>query len=169
MTVIVRMPRAFFAKVLGDVRRPHPVAFERTGFVFAKRTDISVDESLLFPVEYEPVADDNYVKDYNAGATFNTVAIRAALQKARSTGLACLQVHAHEHRGTPHFSGIDRKTIDELSASLRVVAPGQLHGGLVLSLDRATARIWTAAGEGVVRARVSIVGHPFVLGRSHDE
>jgi len=164
MNVIVRIQRQFFAEILTDLRRPHPVAFERAGFLFAKRAEASPSDRLLFPVEYRSIEDRNYLEDGSAGATFNTAAIRAAMQVCRTTGLSCLQVHAHEHEGVPHFSQIDCKTIDELSESFRVVAPGQVHGGLVFSLDHVTARVWTPTGERLAQGRVSIVGFPFCLG-----
>jgi hypothetical protein len=164
MNLVVRIRRAFFDGLLADLRRPHPFAFERAGFLFAKRSDVSPSEAILFPVEYRAINDDDYVPDDTVGVTFNTASIRGALQRARSSREACLQVHVHEHRGVPHFSGVDVRTIDDLSRALRVVAPGQAHGGLVLSQDFISGRIWTPDGSKLARTRVTIVGFPFTLG-----
>ncbi len=163
MSVVVRIRREFHAALVSDLQRQHPIAHERVGWIFAKHALAGREESLLFPVEYKPVEDENYVPDRSVGACFNATAIRAALQHSRSTGLSCLQVHLHDHSGHTGFSGIDIATIDELAPSFRSIAPATVQGGLVLSRDSATARIWLPGLAKPARSRVVIVGFPMRL------
>lgn len=166
MTVTLRMRRDFHEMLVADLERRHPVAAERVGWVFAKQAEAAPDRLLLLPVAYEPVRDEDYLVEEWVGACFNTSAIRAALQRSRSSGWCCLQTHLHDHHGTTSFSSTDIKTIDELAASFRVVAP-VAHGGLVLSRDSATARIWLPRGSAPVRSRAVIVGFHMHFGPEH--
>lgn len=163
MNITVRIPRGFHASLVEDLERSHKFAYERVGWIFAKQAEATPGHLLLLPVAYEQVDDDNYIADRDVGACFNATAIRAALQRCRSTGLSCLQVHLHNHRGETNFSGVDCKTIDELAPSFRSVAPGRAHGGLVLSRDSATGRIWVPGYTKPVRSRAVIVGFPMHL------
>lgn len=160
MNITVRISRGFHASLVEDLERPHAFAYERVGWIFAKQAEAMSSHLLLLPVAYEPVDDDNYIADPAVGACFNATAIRAALQRCRSKGLSCLQVHLHNHRGETDFSGVDCQTIDELAPPFRSVAPGLAHGGLVLSRDSATVRIWLPGSLKPARSRVVIVGFP---------
>jgi hypothetical protein len=164
MRIEVRMRREFFAAMVADLDRSHPIAHERVGWVFAKQTIASAKDTLLLPVEYAPVADEDYVEDCRVGAKFNATAIRSAMQRSRASGLTCLQVHLHGHQGHTAFSGVDCRTIDDLANSFRVVAPNVAHGGLVLSHDSATARIWLPGEKAPAPARAVIVGFPTRFG-----
>lgn len=164
MNVHVRMQRSFFEMVIHDLSRPHAFAAERVGFVFAEHAAAGSGHCLLFPVNYHCVKDDAYIPDEDVGVLFGTTAIRDALQESRTTGTSCLQVHLHDHRGHAHFSTVDVTTIDQLAVSFAAVAPNGFHGGLVLSRNSVTARIWAA--DSLTVARVAIVGFPFVLGPS---
>ena len=164
MRIEIRMRRDFFEAMVADLGRAHPIAYERVGWVFAKQTAASPNDILLLPVEYAPVADDDYVDDCRVGAKFNATAIRSAMQRSRASGLTCLQVHLHAHQGHTSFSGVDCRTIDDLKNSFRVVAPNVTHGGLVLSHDSATVRIWLPGEKAPAPARVVIVGFPMRFG-----
>jgi hypothetical protein len=164
MRVEVRMRRDFVRSIVADLRRRHPVAYERVGWIFAKQTRASAEDLLLLPLDYVPVADDDYLPDSGVGASFNATAIRAALQRSRTSGLSCLQIHMHDHHGQTAFSSVDCRTIDKLAWSLRVVAPDVPHGGLVLSQDSATARIWLPEAREHTPSRVVLVGFPMGFG-----
>jgi len=161
MNLTIRIPRAFHSRLVHDLERPHDFAFERVGWIFARQASADNNNALLFPVAYEPVADENYVEDDDVGARFNAAAIRAALQRSRSSSLSCLQVHLHNHHGETDFSGVDCKTIDELAPSFRNLA----HGGVVLSRDSATGRIWVPGATRSLRPRIVIVGFPMHAAR----
>ena len=164
MIVKIRLPRELFETMILDMRRIHPLAFERVGWVFAKQIAASKDEVLLLAADYSPVAEEDYVEDNHVGAKFNSAAIRTAMQRSRTSGLSCLQVHLHDHQGATSFSRVDIRTIDELTNSFRVVAPNVAHGGMVLSADSATARIWLPGMMSHTPSRVVIVGYPMRFG-----
>jgi len=165
MNVAIRLRRAFFSTLVDDLARPHAFAFERVGWVFARQATTHRGP-LLLPDWYEPVNDEDYVRDDKVGARFGTAAIRAALQRARATNRSCLQVHLHDHYGDTQFSWTDCKTIDELATSFRALV-ALPHGGLVLSRDSATARIWLPDHDSPSSARVTIVGFPTRFGAEH--
>ncbi len=164
MRVEVRVRREFFEAMAADLRRAHAFAYERVGWVFAKQTLPSTEDLLLLAVDYVPVADEDYLEDSHVGARFNAATIRSAMQRSRAAGMSCLQVHLHDHQGHTSFSSVDCRTIDELATSLRVVAPTLAHGGLVLSDDSATARIWLPDADKHSPSRVVIVGFPMRFG-----
>jgi len=164
MSVTIRYPHAFHSALVADLERKHKFAYERVGWVFAKSSLAAPGVTLLLPVEYMPVKDEDYVRDHAVGACFNATSIRAAMQHSRNTGLACLQTHLHDHRGHTAFSGIDIKTIDSLAPSFRAMAPKVPHGGLVLSRDSATARLWLPDSASSTTARVVLVGFPMLFG-----
>jgi hypothetical protein len=163
MIVTIRCLRAFHSALVADLERKHKFAYERVGWVFAKNTLASPGVTLLHPVEYVPVKDDDYVQNENVGACFNAATIRAALQRSRSTGWTCLQTHLHDHLGHTSFSRIDIKTIDDLAPSFRAMAPDAPHGGLVLSRDSATARLWLPGARVATTPRIVLVGFPMLF------
>ena len=160
MIVTIRCPRTFHAGLVTDLERRHAFAYERVGWVFAKTSSATENEMLLFPVEYVPVKDSDYVRDDVVGARFNTASIRAALQHARNTGLSCLQTHRHDHWGHTAFSRVDINTIDNLAPSFGAMAPKAPHGGLVLSRDSAAARLWLPGGAAPATPRIVLIGFP---------
>jgi len=166
MMVTIRCPRAFHSSLVADLERKHEFAYERVGWVYAKVSSASRDATLIHPVEYVPVKDEDYLPDDNVGASFNTATIRAALQHSRNTGLTCLQTHLHDHRGHTNFSRVDVRTIDNLAPSFRAMAPNVPHGGLVLSRDSATARLWLPGEASAITPRVVLVGFPMLFARA---
>lgn len=163
MLVTIRLLRSFHSRLVADLERRHSFAYERVGWIFAKQTISSAGRLLLFPVEYRAVDDQDYLVDDSVGACFNTSSIRAALQRCRDTGMSCLQVHLHDHVGCPNFSRTDIGTIDKLAPSFGAVAASVGHGGLVLSRDSATARVWLTGSKTPARSRVTLVGFPMHL------
>jgi hypothetical protein len=165
MMVMIRLLRSFHSRIVADLERNHSFAYERVGWIFAKQATASAERLLLFPVEYRAVVDEDYVMDDSVGACFNTASIRSALQRCRDTGMSCLQVHLHDHEGRPNFSQIDIRTIDKLAPSFCAMAASVGHGGLVLSRDSATARVWLPGGEALAKSRVTVVGFPMHFDR----
>lgn len=159
----MRLPRPLYQEALADLKRRHPFAAERVGFLFVRvgSTDGAV---LLLGCGYAPVADAEYVEDLGVGARINSTAIRSAMQRVLDTRQGVFHVHLHEHRGAPRFSWVDTREHGRLVPSFQAVGPKSVHGALVFSLNGAGAVAWPAdALDPVVVDRISVVGYPLSL------
>jgi hypothetical protein len=163
MRVKIRMTRALYHSVLADLSRPHPFAKERVGFLFARLGTAANDLHLVFPVDYAPVPDEQYIKVANLGigAEISSASIRAAMQRTMDTSEGVLHVHMHEHCGRPRLSRIDSRELPLLATSFQHACPEAAHGGLLLSKDEAMALIWLPGQTDPIPAEcISIVGYP---------
>ena len=106
MKVRFKITTALLTTIRVDLKRPHPYAFERVGFVSAGLS-ASSDDILVLAREYRPVNDDEYLPDPSVGAMMGPEAIRHALQWAMQEGVALFHVHTHGGSGIPSFSDID--------------------------------------------------------------
>lgn len=163
-SVIVRIPRALFERILSDLRRPHPFAAERVGFLFTRAGSGPPGTMLLFPVEYLAVPDDQYLEDSDPwiGAAINGDAIRSAMQHVMETHLGALHVHLHDFAGRPHFSPTDWRDIPDLARSFQHADPNRIHGALVLSPDAAAGAVWlpNQPMSQPLQPHIAIVGYP---------
>lgn len=159
--VMVRLARGLYDRVLEDLRRPHPFAYERIGFLSARLGTAADGQRLVLLTDYHQVPDHQYVKDSGCGARINSDAIREAMQRVLDTGAGSFHVHLHEHRGAPGFSGTDADETPRVVAGLRTVGPSSSHGMLLLSDDRAEAWVWLPGeAEHTRAARITVVGRP---------
>src|SRR5437870_3462700 len=114
-----RILRGLYDYVREDLRRPHPFAFERVGFVSARLGNRGTNETLVLATNYYPIADENYIDDPHSGARINSAAIRDAMQCVLDTGDGLFHVHCHKHRGKPKFSLMDLDETPRIVSSLR--------------------------------------------------
>ncbi|HEY3412809.1 MAG TPA: hypothetical protein VGM51_07100 [Armatimonadota bacterium] len=157
----LRIGRSLYDHVLSDLRRPHPFAFERVGFLYATSGNVAGDPYLALAVDYDAVADADYVNDPTCGARIGSDAIRRAMQRVLSTNVSAFHVHVHEHRGTPALSRTDRRGLPGVVEALRNACPQQAHGLVVLSKDHGIAEVWLPGSDRPRSAgRVTIVGAP---------
>lgn len=160
----VRISRLLVDQIQADLRRPHPFAFERIGFVSVAMGRAGESEVLVIAEEYFPVADDQYVRGNGVGARIGSDAIRDVMQRVHDTGRGFLHVHLHDHHGRPDFSPVDRSEQPRLVASLRVMNRTVPHGMLVLSADEAEAWLWLPNEDGPVSPRaITLVGYPTIV------
>ena len=143
MKVRFKITSALLTEIRSDLRRPHPFAHERVGFITA---GLSAGASglLVLAREYRPVADDEYLDDPTVGAMMGPDAIRNALQWALQDGIAIFHVHTHGGHGIPSFSGIDLRENAKFVPDFFKVAPQCAHGAIVLSDTAAHGLIWVA-------------------------
>lgn len=62
MNIRFKITSALLATVRIDLRRPHPFAHERVGFLAAGLA-AAHDELLILARDYRPVRDDEYLRD----------------------------------------------------------------------------------------------------------
>jgi molybdopterin/thiamine biosynthesis adenylyltransferase len=164
----IKIPIGIHRRVMEDLRRPHPFAHERVGFLFSKQVELE-DCLIIFITEYHPVADKNYVRDSSVGAMINSTAIREAMQTVLDKSCGCFHVHLHAHTGVPSPSGVDRESLPNVVESFSNIDSSLAHGILILSRDSVYASIKTNRQKRFVNPElISIVGYPmnFVLGTS---
>lgn len=155
----LRVTTTLLERMLMDLRRPHPFAFERIGFLCC--TQVKVPSGyLLLGYRYVAIDDDRYIPDKSVGARFDGTTIRTGMQLALAERATLFHVHVHEHTGVPRMSQVDAREMQQLMPCFVNVCPERLHGALVLSMDHAYARVWGTALEatGIDVSRITSVG-----------
>jgi hypothetical protein len=132
MKLVFRIEGKLLDRIRADLRRPHPFAHERVGFISAKAGALPADGLTIMAVDYHPVADDHYLDDPRVGAMMGSAAISKALEIAYRTNSSMFHVHLHEHAGTPQFSPTDTsenaKFVPDFSRSHRECRTVRLYG-----------------------------------------
>jgi hypothetical protein len=165
MTAEIRVSRQLIERVQTDLRRRHPFAHERVGFLSCRTAALSHGGVLIMPVTYHPLRDDEYVESDEAGAMMSEQAIGRAMQLAYRDRMSIVHVHEHGHTGKPGFSRIDIREGCEFMPDFLNASPRQPHGLLVLSRDYAAAMVWRPGAGADVPASVTIVGSPVRFNR----
>jgi len=161
MRVAFKITRCLLGSVLNDLRRSHPFAAERVGFLSCKVGGVKPWGWVVLAQEFHPVADDDYLKDHSVGAMMGPAAIRKAIQIALSNEVCMFHVHMHGHCGQPWFSGVDLRETAKFVPDFWHVRPQLVHGAVVLSLDSIAGLCWHPRAPAPVRiSEFSIVGAP---------
>lgn len=163
MSAELRLPRWLCERMLADLVRPHPFAHERVGIAYTRLGDAGADHTLVFPVDYAPVPDGDYIHSTSrsVGAEIGAVAIRRAMQYILDSGEGVFHVHLHPHRGRPRFSPVDERSLPGLVRSFGHAGPQAAHGALLFSEDAAIALVQLPdQADPAAAARISIVGFP---------
>jgi len=142
MTLIFRMRSDLAESVRADLRRPHPFAFERVGFICARVAQHSSDGLLILGYGYHTVDDEDYIDDPSVGAMMGSSAIRRALEIAYINKVSMIHVHLHDHKGSPRFSSVDLTESAKFMPNFFHVVAHLPHCAVVLSADRAIGLCW---------------------------
>jgi hypothetical protein len=146
MKIALRIRADILDAARTDLRRPHPFAAERVGFLIA-RPARSAKGLILLVSRYDSVPDDGYTLDLSVGAMMNETTILGAMQKAYTEKVSILHVHSHGFFGRPSFSRTDLRESARFVQSFVNVRPEYPHGAMVLSDDSATGRCWLPGGK----------------------
>jgi diadenosine tetraphosphate (Ap4A) HIT family hydrolase len=159
MNITLRIPGDLLDIILTDLYRRHEFARERVGFVFCKQVPVPSGH-LLLAYKYTPIRDKQYIENQTVGAEFDASAIREAMQLALDEDAAVLHVHFHDHPGRPSMSKTDNREMQALMPCFVNLCPKRVHGALVLSADRATARVWgtNLPPDGTSMTKITSVG-----------
>jgi len=128
-------------EILTDLRRPHPFAAERVGFIIARPTH-SKSGIILLASRYVVVPDDGYAEDHSAGAVMNEKTIFGAMQIGYAENVSVIHVHLHDHPGKPGFSQTDRRESARFVPAFRGARPEYPHAAVVLSSDSFVGLCW---------------------------
>jgi hypothetical protein len=146
--------------IRADLRRRHPFAHERVGFVAAGLA-AAHDDLLILARDYRPLDDSEYLPDPSVGAMMSPEAIRAARQWAMDERAAIFHVHTHGGQGIPSFSSVDIRENAKFIPNFVSVAPHAVHGAIVLSDVAAFGQVWLGrSSPHPFIARFSEIGIP---------
>lgn len=148
--------------VRADLRRPHPVAYERMGFLKAHAGLLDDGGIILLPFDYLAVDDAAYIRDPRVGARVSDAGFRPARQAALTEKVCIVHVHLHEHVGRPGFSRTDSAESAQFMPDFLKVAPKLPHGALILSADSAIGRCWNVGPMVAPMEQITFVGTPIV-------
>jgi len=165
VTAEIRLSRQLVDQAQADLRRRHPFAHERVGFLSCRTAALPSDDVVIIPVAYYPLEDNEYVESDEAGAMMTENAIGRAMQRAYRDRLSIVHVHEHGHNGRPGFSGIDIREAQEFVPDFFNACPRQPHGLMVLSRDYAAGLVWRHGRAAGHPASVTIVGAPMRFNR----
>lgn len=141
----LKVTRAMLDEMRVDLRRRHPFALERVGFLACRFAQTPSTKVLVLAARYEPVADEDYIDEPGYGALIGSAAFRKAMQLAYSQRLGQFHVHLHEGRGKPRPSGIDLRESSRFVPDFFHVRPDLPHGILILSSDSLWGLTWLSA------------------------
>jgi len=141
MKITLKLSGELLAVILADLRRPHPFAAERVGFIAARPTR-SKNGIILLASRYVVVPDDGYAEDSSAGAVMNEKTIFGAMQMGYAKNVSVIHVHLHEGCGRPGFSGIDRRESARFVPAFLGAQPEYPHAAVVLSSDSFVGLCW---------------------------
>jgi hypothetical protein len=160
MKIHFKITVALLDGIVGDLRRPHPFAAERAGFIGCK-VSRCLDGILVLAHTYISLPDDWYVDDQRFGCVFNSHAMREAMQFALTNDASMFHVHLHDHKGLPWFSRPDLEESRRYVPDFWNVKPMLPQGTLVLSADAAAGLCWYPRVEKPLRiSTISAVGFP---------
>jgi hypothetical protein len=166
MRVAFKITRTLLGNVYDDLRRRHPFAAERVGFLSCRVGALKPGGWVVLAHEFHSVADADYLRDHSVGAMMGPDAIRKALQVALSREVCMFLVHIHEHRGRPGFSGTDLRETAKFVPDFWHVRPHMVHGAVVLSIDSVAGLCWhPQAPAPICISEFSLVGAPMRLVR----
>lgn len=159
----VKMTKMIYDTLRADLNRPHPFAYERVGFILAKKENTG-DNLTIFATNYYPIQDSHYIDDQDVGARIGSAAIRGIMEQAYPVKDCIIHVHLHDHQGPPRFSKVDRIGYNQMIPSFHNIGGSAVHGAMVFSLDNAIGLIWTSKDqEPSYVNKLSIVGYPLEI------
>jgi len=172
MRAELRIPRTLHTEVLRDLRRGHPFAYERVGFLFGRLSQMEGGNALILVNRYHSIPDEQYVRDSTVGARIGEEAIAYGMEQAHygaAVHEGLFHVHLHDGRGPTGMSSTDQRELPALIPGFRSMGKTAAHGIVILSADHGTAWIWIPGRkESVVADRIAVVGAPLSIfeGRS---
>lgn len=165
--VELRLSRPLYNSAIADLRRPHPFAWERVGFLFGRPASAGAEVELVLLHRYHSIPDEHYLHDESVGARIGQDAIGQAMQdiyhgKSHRDGV--FHVHLHDKNGEPNMSRTDRLGLPPMIPGFRSVNKEATHGIIILSSDHGVAWVWRPTQNGGARAtRIVVAGAPLSI------
>lgn len=143
MKTVIKITEDLHNKVHVDLRRAHPFAHERVGFLTAGAMHTPDGGVVLLCRNYYPVDDEDYERCRSVGAQIGSEAMRKAIESAYAHKSSLIHIHTHGGCGQPRFSRTDLDSALEFVPGFFNALPRMPHGLIVLSNDSARGLLWT--------------------------
>lgn len=166
MRISLRITQPMLGRVRLDLRRSHPHAAERVGFVFCRFGLSERDELLVLAYDYAPVLDSDYIPDQTLGALIGAGAFRSALERTLSEAVGVFHIHMHQHPGSPCPSATDRRESARFVPDFFHIRRNLPHGALIVSHDTLSGHLWLEeSGRPIRISTVAVVGTSSTIAR----
>jgi hypothetical protein len=167
MKVELRIPRDLYEEILADLRRKHPFASERVGFVFGKIGLVDEGSRVVLLHRYRPVKDEHYLNDPTVGAYIGPAAMAQAMTDVYDgipSREGIFHIHLHDGSGRADMSPTDRRELPPMIPGFRAVGTEAAHGIIILTRDHGTAWVWLPdLNSHVQTGRVCVTGAPLAV------
>ena len=164
MKTHIKMTGVLHDAIMSDLRRSHPFAAERVGFVFGRMGSLVDGGRLILLTRYHSIPDEQYVEDDTVGARIGSDALTWAMQAVyhgRPSREGIFHIHLHAHNGETGMSRTDKRETPKLIPGFQSVGREAAHGIIILSLDHGTGWVWTKDSEEPTQAAcISVIGAP---------
>ncbi len=155
----LKMTSDLLQQIRLDLRRSHPYAHERVGFLGAGLS-LTSSHCTLLAHSYQSVPDTDYLNDPSVGAMLGPDAMFNAVAWAHETKLSLFHIHEHGGNGIPRFSGVDLREAQKFVPDFFKFRPECPHGALVLSNNAAFGHVWLNKTTGPIAVNKFIVIGP---------
>lgn len=123
--------------VTNDLSRSHPFAFERVGYLLGDMQSghLVLDEWISFE-------DSFYEENEEVGARLGTEAMTLLMRKAFSLKKHFFHTHLHDFQDVPSLSGVDMRSLLEVTPSLFDFSGIGPHGALLIGRKSSKLTWW---------------------------
>jgi hypothetical protein len=164
-----RIVDSLLARIRGDLRRAHPFAAERVGFVLC-RVATGTEGWTILAYDHLSIADDSYIDDPRFGAVISSAGFLPPLQAAYEHPICICHAHLHDHPGRTRFSGPDEVESARFMLDFLKVRPDLPHCAVVIGEDHLWGKYWIDPKiRGRVISEFHVVGAPLLTSWNDDD
>lgn len=126
-----------FDEITQDLIRSHSFAFERVGYVLGE-----IKNDVLVLGEWMKFEDFFYVENDDVGARIGREGMTFLMKKVVSSKKHFFHTHLHDFQNTPTFSGVDMRSLLEVTPSLFDFSGFGPHGALLIGRESSRLIWW---------------------------
>ena len=130
--------KIFFRNVINDLKKTHPFASERIGYLMGR-----VEDKSLVLDEWLSIKNEFYEKSDDVGARVGRDGMIFIMKKASQSNKSFFHTHLHEFQKIPTFSLVDKNSLLEVTRALISLTEECLHGGIVIGQYSSRVKYWT--------------------------
>ena len=134
----ISFSRTLFDEAVNDLKRIHPFAFERIGYLTGK-----LENQNLVLNGWLSIKDDYYEESNEVGARVGRDGMIFIMKRAFQSKKIFFHTHLHAFQRSPVFSFIDELSLLEVTHSLTNLTGQCFHGGIVIGQSLSRIKFWT--------------------------